>query len=216
MSKEISTSIFSITEKQSFVIRITHWINVVFLSLMVWSGILIYWANDAYYKIPDPIAEALSIQYKLAEGLSWHFFIMWGFFINGLVYVSYLFISGEYKEFALDRHTVRDALHVTLHDFGIRKDAPPMTGKYNSAQKLAYVGVIFMAFGSIFTGLAIYKPVTLGWLTALLGGYEAARLEHFLLMIGFFIFVIIHILQVSRSGLNNLWAMIAGYKIEKK
>ncbi|MBC7715007.1 MAG: cytochrome b/b6 domain-containing protein [Rhizobacter sp.] len=205
-----------ITEKHSRILRYTHWINVVFLSLMVWSGILIYWANDAYFKIPDPIAEKLSLQYKLAEGLSWHFFIMWGFLINGLVYLAYQIFSGEWRELAPRLGTFKDAVLVTLHDLHLRKSAPPMHGKFNAAQKLAYCGVILMAFGSIVTGIAIYKPVTMGWLTALLGGYEAARLEHFILMIGFILFVIVHILQVIKAGWNNFRAMIAGYEIEKK
>ncbi|MBC7427297.1 MAG: cytochrome b/b6 domain-containing protein [Bacteriovorax sp.] len=205
-----------IIEKHPRILRYTHWINVVFLSLMVWSGVLIYWANDAYYKIPDPVAETLSIQYKLAEGLSWHFFIMWAFIINGLVYLAFLFISGEWRELAFDRKIFKDTFFVILHDLHIKKEAPSQKGKFNAAQKIAYIGAILMAFGSLITGIAIYKPVTMGWITNLLGGYEAARFEHFVLMIGFIIFVIVHILQVMRAGWNNFRAMIAGYEIEKK
>lgn len=211
MLKEIT-----ITEKHSPLLRWTHWINVVFLSLMIWSGVLIYWANDAYITIPNSIAEFFSIQYKLAEGLSWHFFIMWGFFINGIVYSIYQLVSGEWRQIVPDRYTLRDAFYVTLHELHLRKSAPQLTGKFNAAQKLAYSGAILMAIGSLITGLAIYKPVTLGWLTELLGGYKAARYEHFILMIGFILFIIIHIIQVIKTGWNNFRAMIAGYEIEKK
>lgn len=206
----------NIIEKHSLILRCTHWINVVLLSLMVWSGVLIYWANDEYITIPDQLAKALSINSRLGIGLSWHFFIMWPFLINGMVYVTYMLISGEWRSLAINKQTFKDAIQVTLYELKIKKTQPEQIGKFNAAQRLTYFSVILMAIGAVITGLAIYKPVTLGWLTAMLGGYKAARLEHFILMLGFIFFVIIHIIQVARSGWNNFRAMVAGYEIEKK
>jgi thiosulfate reductase cytochrome b subunit len=208
--------LIKISEKHSRILRWTHWINFPLLFLMVWSGILIYWANQQYIEIPSPVAFRLSIQSRLAEGMGWHFLFMWGFFLNGLIYVSYLFISGDWRSLAPDKDTFKEAIQVVLHDLKLRKTAPPLKGKFNAAQKLAYCGVIFMAIGSLITGLAVYKPVTFGWLTNLLGGYEAARLEHFILMVGYILFFIIHIIQVMRAGWNNFRSMIAGYEIERK
>ena len=65
---------------------------------------------------------------------------------------------------------------VVLHDLRIRREPLPRR-KFNGAQRIAYTGVIAMGAGSLLTGLAIYKPVQLSWLTAILGGYEAARLN---------------------------------------
>jgi thiosulfate reductase cytochrome b subunit len=106
---------------------------------------------------------------------------------------------------------------VLLHDLHIRKQAPPFT-KYNSAQQIAYTAIIVMGFGSILTGLAIYKPIQFGWLVWLLGGYEAARLEHFILTIGYCLFFAIHILQVIRAGWKNFQSMVTGFETvaEKK
>ena len=63
------------------------------------------------------------------------------------------------------------------------------------------------------TGLAIYKPVQLAWLTSLLGGYPAARIEHFLLTIGYVAFFLVHIAQVIKAGWNNFRAMVAGFEL---
>jgi thiosulfate reductase cytochrome b subunit len=204
-----------ITEKHSRLLRWCHWINFPILSLMTWSGILIYWANDTYITIPNSIGDFLGIRFRLAEGMGWHFFLMWGFFLNGLVYISYLIISNEWKNLVPTMQTFREFPLVILHELKLRKIAPPIKGKFNAAQRIAYSSAILMGLGSLLSGLAIYKPVTLGWLTALLGGYKAARLEHFLLMIGFLLFFIIHIIQVARAGWNNFRAMVAGYEIEK-
>jgi thiosulfate reductase cytochrome b subunit len=130
-----------------------------------------------------------------------------------VVYVLYLVCSGEWRKVLPDRHSLRDALLVTLHDLHIIKDAP-LQGLYNGAQRLAYTGVILMAIGSVVTGLAIYKPVQLAWLAGLLGGYPTARWIHFWLMIGFLSFFVVHLAQVVRAGRNNFRSMVAGFSIE--
>jgi thiosulfate reductase cytochrome b subunit len=61
--------------------------------------------------------------------------------------------------------------------------------------------------------LAIYKPVQFGVLTWLCGGYAAARLEHFILTIGYVLFFLIHIAQVVKTGWNNFQAMVTGFEV---
>ena len=108
----------------------------------------------------------------------------------------------------------KDAWFVLLHDLHIRKKKPDQ-GKYNAAQRLAYTGIVFMGFGSLLTGLVIYKPVEFSYLTTLLGGYEAARFQHFLLTIGFLLFFVIHILQVILAGWNNFRSVVTGWEVKK-
>jgi thiosulfate reductase cytochrome b subunit len=188
----MDNELISIVDKHPRALRIFHWINVPLLILMIWSGILIYWADQAFLKIPPELAKSLGIDYRLARGMGWHFSIMWFFTINGIGYITYLVFSGQWQNL-------------------IKKTQ----GKYNAAQRVAYCGVILMALGSIVTGLAIYRPVQLGTLTWLLGGYELTRFWHFLLTIGFILFIMVHVFQVIRAGWNNFRGMIAGYEIEK-
>lgn len=211
----MQTELIPVIEKHSVLSRITHWLNVPLLWLMIWSGCLIYWADPAYLAIPDEIGP-FRIHHRLAEGMGWHFFIMWAFLLNGIIYLGHLLLSGEWRSLLPLGRDFKAAIPYLLYDLKIRKYSPIWEGKYNPVQKIAYAGVIVLAFGSLLTGAAIYKPVQLGWLTKLLGGYKMARLEHFVCMIGFLIFNIIHLLQVIRSGWNNFRAMLAGYQIEKK
>ena len=37
-----------VVEKHPLAIRWFHWVNFPVLSLMTWSGLWIYWANDVY------------------------------------------------------------------------------------------------------------------------------------------------------------------------
>jgi thiosulfate reductase cytochrome b subunit len=203
-------------------IRWMHWINVPVLSVMIWSGLLMYWANDVYsisiggvslfHFFPDWFYKAFGLERKLATGMAYHFFFMWLFAINGLAYVTYTLASGEWRHLLPNRHTPHEAWHVILHDLHLtKKPLPPV--KFNGAQRLAYTGVILMGLGSLVTGLAIYKPTQLSWLTMLLGGYTWARAEHFILTIGYVVFFVVHFAQVIKAGWNNFRAMVTGYEL---
>ncbi len=213
-----------IIKKHPLAIRWFHWVNFPVLAVMIWSGLLIYWANDVYaVKIggkeiirffPQSFYEALNLPFRLAEGMAFHFVFMWLFLINGIFYVLYTAISGEWKYLLPNKNSLRESWQVLLHDLRIQKTAP-VAKKYNGAQRIAYTAIILMGIGSVVTGIAIYKPVQFGWLCALCGGYEAARLEHFILTIGYCLFFLVHIAQVIRAGWNNFRGIVTGFEIVK-
>jgi thiosulfate reductase cytochrome b subunit len=214
-----------VIRKHPLAIRWFHWINFPVIAVMIWSGMLIYWANDIY-KIgfgnktvlkffPDSFYKALHIPFRLAEGMSLHFVFMWLFAINGFIYVLFLIFSGEWKLIIPGKKSLKESLQVILHDLHIRKTAPPQK-KYNAAQRIAYTVVIVMGLGSLLTGLSIYKPVQFHTLCSLLGGYEWARAEHFILTILFILFFVVHIVQVILAGWNNFRSMVTGLDVLPK
>lgn len=215
----------AIKEKHPLAIRWAHWVNFPILTIMIWSGMLIYWANDEYTLtifghtlfrfFPAWFYKFFNIPFRLAEGMAFHFLFMWFFAINGLLYVLYTVISGEWRQLVPNRHSFKEAWLVLLHDLHIRKMLPPQK-KYNAAQRIAYTSIILMGFGSLITGLAIYKPVQFSWLTRLCGGYHLARIEHFVLTIGYVLFFIIHIVQVLLAGWNNFSSVVTGFEIVKE
>ncbi len=199
-------------------IRWFHWLHFPLLAIMVWSGLLIYWAYDIYrigpvHLFPSVIYSTFGMDHRLADGMALHFFFMWPFVINGLLYVAYTIISGEWR-FLLPRSisAFRDAYYIILHDLGFKKEKTSQ-GKYNAAQQLSYSAVIFMGALSILSGFAIYKPVQLHWLTAIFGGYQNARLIHFALTMGYILFFVVHVVQVARAGWNSFRSMVTGYEL---
>jgi thiosulfate reductase cytochrome b subunit len=218
-------------KKHPLAIRWMHWVNFPVLFTMIWSGLLIYWndSDNAYqhphavYRVglgsltlvrmfPPWFWKAINAPYRVTEGLGYHFFFMWIFAINGILYVTYLLISGEWRLLVPERRSIRDAIQVTLVDLHLRKGLPPQK-KYNGAQRIAYSAVILMGLGSLVTGLSIYKPTQVHWITSLLGGYEMARWEHFWLTMGFCAFFVVHVVQVVLAGWNNFRSMVSGYEI---
>lgn len=186
--------------KHPVAIRWSHWINFPLLAVMVWSGILIYWAYDVYslgpiHFFPRWFYQTFHVDHKLADGMAMHFFFMWLFAANGVLYVLYTLVSGEWRN---------------LVPWALSSD------KYNPAQRLAYTCIVLMGLLSIITGLAIYKPAQLAWLTSAVGGYPRARLLHFWLTLGYVGFFLIHITQVARAGWHNFRAMVDGYALKER
>jgi thiosulfate reductase cytochrome b subunit len=218
--------------KHPLAIRWMHWINFPVLFIMIWSGMLIYWndSDNAYkhphavYRIgvgpftlfrffPDWFWKALNVPYHVTQGLGYHFFFLWIFALNGLAYVLYTILSGEWRLIVPDRKSLKEGIQVTLKDLHLSSYLPPQK-KYNGAQKIAYTTVILMGVGSLITGLAIFKPTQAHWVTTLLGGYEMARWEHFLLTLGFCGFFLIHVMQVVLAGWNNFRSMVSGLEVQ--
>lgn len=208
--------------KHTLATRWMHWVNFPLLAMMIWSGLLIYWANPVYgirifgYELfaffPQSFYEFLGIPFRLGEGLQLHFFFMWLFALNGVAYIIYTIASGEWRSIVPLPSSFKRAPKVALHDAHIVKEKPPQ-GKYNDAQRIAYSGVILMGAGSVLSGLAIYKPTQLAFLTAMFGGYQWARWVHFWLTILFVMFFLVHIIQVVLAGWSNFRSMITGFDV---
>jgi thiosulfate reductase cytochrome b subunit len=230
-AEEPAVASIRLEKKHPLAIRWMHWVNFPVLFTMIWSGLLIYWndSDNAYqhphavYRVgvgsltlvrlfPPWFWKAINAPYRVTEGLGYHFFFMWIFAINGILYVTYLLISGEWRVLVPERRSFVDAIRVTLVDLHILKGLPPQK-KYNGAQRIAYTAVVLMGLGSLVTGLSIYKPTQAHWLTTLLGGYEMARWEHFWLTMGFCAFFVVHVVQVILAGWNNFRSMVSGYEI---
>jgi thiosulfate reductase cytochrome b subunit len=185
-------------------VRLTHWINAAAVIVMVGSGWQIYNASPLFaFVFPRPI----TIGNWLAGGLLVHFAAMWVLAVNGLVYLILGIASGRFRRKLLPIRAsqllddTRAALTGTLsHDD---------LSAYNAVQRLLYLGVILAGIVVVLSGLAIWKPVQLQELTAVFGGYDAARYVHFFAMAAIVAFVVIHVMM-SLLVPRSLRAMIAG------
>jgi len=185
-------------------VRITHWVNAVAVVVMIGSGWEIYNASPLF---PFSYPKSITIGGWLAGALLWHFAAMWLFVVNGLVYVVLGVLTGRFRRKLLPIRPgevvadLRAALKGQLsHDD---------LAVYNAVQKLLYLGVIIAGVIVVLSGLAIWKPVQLQELTALLGGYEAARYVHFFAMAAIVGFLVIHIVMAFVVP-KSLRAMIIG------
>ena len=185
-------------------VRVTHWINVVAMIVMIGSGWEIYNASPLF---PFVFPRGITLGGWLAGALLWHFAAMWLLAVNGLVYLVLGVLSGRFRRKL-----------VPIHPADVLSDArAALTGKlnhddlsvYNAVQKLLYLGVILAGIVIVLSGLAIWKPVQLQELTALFGGYDAARYVHFFAMATIVGFLIVHVIMALVVP-KSLRAMITG------
>ena len=171
-------------------VRIAHWLNALAIVIMITSGWRIYDASPLFsFEIPS----GLTLGGWLAGALQWHFAAMWLLVLNGTVYVTYGIFSGHFRR----RFLPLSARAVAGEFAGLmRGRLTHDLGRYNAIQRLAYVVVILLGVLLVLSGLSIWKPVQFQGLAAFFGGYDNARLVHFLAMAGVTGFIAIHLALV--------------------
>jgi thiosulfate reductase cytochrome b subunit len=185
-------------------VRVTHWVNVVAMVIMILSGWEIYNASPL---LPFTFPRIITLGGWLAGALLWHFAAMWLLAVNGLVYLILGLASGRFRR-KLSPIRPGDVLADVKAALS-GKLAHDDLAVYNAIQKLLYLGVILAGIIIVLSGLSIWKPVQLQELTALFGGYDAARYVHFLAMAAIVGFLVVHVVMafvVPRS----LRAMVTG------
>ncbi len=172
-------------------VRITHWINVFAIFIMIFSGWRVYNAAPLFdFKFPRD----LTLGGWLGGALQWHFAAMWLLALNGIAYLVYGFVSGHFKAdfLPLPPRSVWNEFKGAL-----RGRISHEVGVYNAVQRAAYLGVICVIAALALSGLAIWKPVQFQEIAALMGGYEGARLVHFVAMTLVVLFIVVHVAMVA-------------------
>jgi thiosulfate reductase cytochrome b subunit len=187
------------------IVRITHWINAFAVLVLLLSGWRIYNAAPLFEAFRFP--SELTLGGWLAGALQWHFAAMWLLALNGLAYLVYGIACGHFR-----RKLLPISPAAVLHDVG-----QALRGRlehadlsvYNAAQRAAYLALIVALILLVLSGLAIWKPVQLQGLAALMGGYEGARLVHFICMSAVVLMVVVHVVMVALVP-RTLPSMITG------
>src|SRR5438445_3586107 len=181
-----------------------HWTNAFAMILMIMSGWQIYNASPLFNFTFSP---SITLGGWLGGALLWHFAAMWLLMVNGLVYLTLGFATGRFRKKLLP-----------ITPAGVIADTrAALTGKlshddltrYNYVQKLLYAGIIVVGVLIVLSGLSIWKPVQLQYLTALFGGYDLARYVHFFCMAAICAFLVVHVV-LALLVLKSLRGMIIG------
>jgi thiosulfate reductase cytochrome b subunit len=201
------------------IVRLTHWINAIALTVMIGSGLRIFNAYPAFARKGEhfccypfagrPIPENLTFGAWLGGARHWHFAMMWVLVLNGLLYLGFIWLHGEWRDLVPRRGQLADVRAMVLFYLG-RVRTHPRQGKHNSLQRLAYFSMPVIAAITVMSGVAIWKPVQLSWLTTLFGGYVWARYWHFVSMIAIVVLTIGHIFMVLAVDPYSLRSMISG------
>jgi thiosulfate reductase cytochrome b subunit len=136
---------------------------------------------------------------------------MWIYLATGLFYLGYQIFSGHYRQVLFVPSDGKGVWPMARHYFFFAPK-PAASEAYNPLQKMAYTSALALGIISVLTGLAIWKPVQFSGLAWLMGGFQRARLWHFLVMWALIFFVIVHLIMVVLHGWNNFMSMLTGWK----
>ena len=173
-------------------VRITHWLIALAVLLMLFSGWRIYNASPLFgFRFPDGV----TLGGWLGGALQWHFAAMWLLAISGLAYVILNLLTGRFRRMFLPlrgREVLSDMLAALR--FQLRHADLSI---YNAPQKLAYLFLVVDIAVLIVSGLVLWKSVQFPLLRELLGGYEGARIVHFVAMAALVLVLAVHLVMVA-------------------
>jgi sulfoxide reductase catalytic subunit YedY len=207
-------------------LRVSHFINLLFIGLLIRSGLQILGAHPRLYwndgckpesawlsltrrKIPKdklytsmddevPVSPILALPGKdnLGLGRHWHFFSVIFWVLNGVIYVVLLFATGEWSRLLPTSWDIVPHAWNTLLTY-LTFHIPPASDfrPYDPLQQLAYAGVVFLLGPlMLLTGAAMSPAIEarFPWYIKIFGGRQVARSLHFLSLLAFIAFILVH------------------------
>jgi methionine sulfoxide reductase catalytic subunit len=221
-------------------IRLSHLFNILFTTLLIRSGIEILAAHPKLYLNEDCTPGTEWIRFtprqmskdqfwtgkdeqeaysswvslpggkQLGLGRQWHFLGVLGWVLTGLIYVTLLFVTPEWRRLVPTSWDIFPQAWQSALVY-LRLDLLPDGNPFNAAQQLVYFSIIFLLSPlQILTGLAMAPSVAarFPWYTALFGGRQRARSLHFLGLVAFVSFIVHHVTLVVAHGLGDELAAI--------
>ncbi len=233
-----------LVRRHHLITRLWHWTNVVTVTVMLMSGLMIFNAHPRLYwgkfganpdhpwldlskvrgGVPFPPWITIPSNYSLADARLWHFAFGWLLMAAIVCYLVWSLISGHIKRDLAPKVAELAPSHL-WHDIKQHAQLKFPTGiaalQYNILQKLAYGGVLFVLLpGIILTGLTMSPGMNaaLPWLLDIFGGRQSARSLHFLCAGGLAGFFVVHIAMVVLAGpINEVRSMLTGnYRLPGK
>jgi thiosulfate reductase cytochrome b subunit len=205
--------------RHHWIYRLTHWVNAVALTIMIGSGLRIFNAYPRFARRGEtfccypwegmPIPANFTFGGWLGGARHWHFAMMWVLVLNGLLYLGFIYLHGEWRDLVPRRNFARDSWEMIRFYVFVRKDHP-IQGKHNALQRGTYFILPWIALLTVLSGIAIWKPVQLAPLTDLMGGYVWARYWHFVSMVALVVLSVIHVFMVFAVDPYSLKSMITG------
>src|SRR5450631_222071 len=170
--------------------------------------------EDARYI--SPVVGLPGYRHTIGIARSWHFLTVPFFILNGVVFIFFLFYTNQWQRLVpVSWKIIPDSWNVFVHYATFHFPIEP-NGFYhfNALQQLSYFGVVFiLAPLAMLTGMAMSPAIEnrFHWYPKLFGNRQSARSIHFMVMIAYVIFIIIHVAMIATTGLvRNMNHIVMG------
>ncbi|HET9183350.1 MAG TPA: molybdopterin-dependent oxidoreductase [Candidatus Angelobacter sp.] len=179
----------------------SEWLRVTPLKVprdRIWTA-----KDDARYI--TPLVGTPGYRHTIGIARVWHFINVHGFILTGIIFISMLFATDQWRRIVPTSPLVVTQSWSTFVHYATLHLPPEPNGfyGYNALQQIAYFTVVFV-FGpaAILTGISMSPAVVnrFPWYARIFGGRQSARSIHFLTMLSFFAFLVVHVTLVAMTG----------------
>jgi methionine sulfoxide reductase catalytic subunit len=170
--------------------------------------------EDARYI--SPVLGLPGYRHTVGIARSWHFITVPFFLINGAVFIFLLFYTDQWKRLVpVSWKILPDSWNVFVHYATFHMPIEPNGFyQYNALQQISYFVVVFvLAPISMLSGMVMSPAIEnrFHFFPKMFGNRQGARSVHFLVMLAFVFFIIIHVAMITTTGLvRNMNHIVIG------
>jgi thiosulfate reductase cytochrome b subunit len=170
--------------------------------------------EDARYI--SPLLGLPGYRHTIGIARAWHFLTVPFFVLNGVVFIILLFYTHQWHRLVpLSWKIIPSSWSIFVHYVTFNMPVEP-NGFYhfNALQQISYFAVVFiLAPLAMLTGMAMSPAIEnrFHWYPKIFGNRQSARSIHFLIMITYVFFIIIHVALIAVTGLvRNMNHIVLG------
>jgi len=179
-------------EAHPLVFVMTHWINLISMVMLAFSGFYIHFPFFGGFM---GVARGMHFVAMYVILINLIFRIIAAFFVKTAVDLGSRQVDTDIKNWLPQEKNKHQFFETVKYYLFFRKEGV-ISAKYGSLQKIAYLATIPLTFIQAYTGFAIYGPTQdwglLSGGTALVGGPMNMRIIHYFIMWVFIVFTMIH------------------------
>ncbi|MDR0499759.1 MAG: cytochrome b/b6 domain-containing protein [Coriobacteriales bacterium] len=196
-------------EAHPLVFVITHWINLIAMLVLIFTGFYIHFPFFAGFM---GIARGAHVFCGIVLLFNCIFRCIAAFIVKSAPAGGTRKLQPDYKSFFPQKDN-RHQLGAWIKYYLFFKKDHPLGGKYGVPQKISYLAIPFLILIIAFTGFCLWGPTMFNGPFAafndLVGGLMITRIIHYYLMWVFILFMFIHIYLANVEGLAPTKMMFA-------
>jgi Ni/Fe-hydrogenase 1 B-type cytochrome subunit len=203
-------------EAHPLVFVITHYINLICMIMLAFSGFYIHYP---FFDGFMGVARGMHFVAMFVIIINLTFRIVAAFFVKTAVDLGSREVDTDIKNWLPQQKNRHQFLETVKYYLFLRKEGV-ISAKYGSLQKIAYLATIPLTYFQAYTGFAIYGP-TMDWGffkggLDLVGGPMNMRIIHYFMMWVFIVFTMIHAYLANIYNFNPSKIIFAWKETEAK
>lgn len=202
-------------EAHPLIFVITHWINLVCMIGLAFTGFYIHYPFFAGFM---SVARSMHFVLMFVLIINLCSRILMSFWVKSANQLGSREVDVDLKNW-LPQEANKHQFLETVKYYTFFRNTHVISGKYGSLQKMAYLATVPITFYMAYTGFALYTPAHtwaiwpfFAWGIGLFGSEMGMRIAHYFGMWVIILFTMVHAYLAAVDGFKPLWSLIFLWK----